>query len=49
MYVHVVDYMRMRVYDIYVYPRLTISSYEHHSLACLIKADGASADGLFMQ
>ena len=34
---------------IYVYPRLTISSYEHHRLACLTEADGANADGLFMQ
>ena len=34
---------------IYVYPRLTNCSYEHYSLACLTKADGANADGLFMQ
>ena len=42
-----VDYVRMRVY-------LCISTadhqlYERHSLACFTKANGANADGLFMQ
>ena len=48
---HVVDYVRMRVYlcipTTELSARLTISSYVHHSLACLTKADGANADGLF--
>ena len=53
MNVHVADYVRMRVYlcisTADPSARLTISSYEHHSLACLTKADGANADDLFMQ